>query len=100
MSWEDSEKDLEAYQATLDAQAAAGTDRRVAEGRARSKAIRAFRDANPEAAAAHAASSSPAAAAVAPGQRGCDTKAIRPPGCSTRPISRSRATGSVQNPRC
>src|SRR5437016_354820 len=53
------------YQQTLDAQLAAGTDRRVAEGRARSKAIRAYHYANPDAAEAHPAR--PAAAAAAAG---------------------------------
>ena len=69
MSWEEANKDLDAYQQTLEAQKAAGTDARIAEGRARSKAIRAHRDANPEEAAAHAAqarSAAPAAAAAAP----------------------------------
>ena len=69
MSWEEANKDLDAYQQTLEAQKAAGTDARIAEGRARSKAIRAHRAANPEEAAAHAAqarSAAPAAAAAAP----------------------------------
>jgi hypothetical protein len=48
MAWEDVPKDMGVYQQTLDAQLAAGTDRRVAEGRARSKAIRAYHDANPD----------------------------------------------------
>jgi hypothetical protein len=68
MSWEEANKDLDAYQQTLEAQKAAGTDARIAEGRARSKAIRAHREANPEEAAAHAAqarSAAPAAAAPA-----------------------------------
>jgi len=68
MSWEETNKDLDAYQQTLDAQKAAGADARIAEGRARSKAIRASRAANPEEAAAHAAqarSAAPAAAAAA-----------------------------------
>jgi quinol---cytochrome c reductase cytochrome c subunit, bacillus type len=64
MSWEEAEKDLEAYQATLDAQKAAGADARIAEGRARSKAIRAYRDSHPEAAAAHAAAARPAGGAA------------------------------------
>jgi hypothetical protein len=71
MSWEETPKDLEAYQATLDAQTAAGADRRVAEGRARSKAVRAFRAANPEEAAKHerpARAAAPAAAAAAGGE--------------------------------
>ncbi|MEA2522670.1 MAG: menaquinol-cytochrome c reductase cytochrome b/c subunit [Actinomycetota bacterium] len=62
MSWEEAHKDMAAYQATLDAQLAAGVDRKIAEGRARSKAIRAWRVANPEEAAAEEA----AAAAKAP----------------------------------
>jgi menaquinol-cytochrome c reductase cytochrome b/c subunit len=66
MSWDDAEKDLDAYQATLEAQTSSGVDRRVAEGRARSKAIRAYRESNPEAAAAHAAAARPAAAEAAP----------------------------------
>jgi len=68
MSWEEANKDLDAYQQTLEAQKAAGTDARIAEGRARSKAIRAHREANPEEAAAHAAqarSAAPAGAAAA-----------------------------------
>ena len=65
MNWEEVPKDMGVYQQTLDAQLAAGTDRRVAEGRARSKAIRAYHDANPDAAEAHPAR--PAAAAAAAG---------------------------------
>src|SRR6266550_6366786 len=65
MAWEDVPKDMGVYQQTLDAQVAAGTDRRVAEGRARSKAIRAYHDANPDAAEAHPAR--PVAVAAAGG---------------------------------
>src|SRR5438874_4146579 len=65
VNWEEVPKDMGVYQQTLDAQLAAGTDRRVAEGRARSKAIRAYHDANPDAAEAHPAR--PAAAAAAAG---------------------------------
>ena len=61
MAWEDVPKDMGVYQQALDAQLAAGTDRRVAEGRARSKAIRAYHDANPEAAEAHPARPPPRA---------------------------------------
>jgi menaquinol-cytochrome c reductase cytochrome b/c subunit len=73
MAWEDVGKDLEVYQATLDAQKASGTDGRVAEGRARAKAVRAYQAAHPEevherpAAAAAAAPASPAVAAAAAG---------------------------------
>src|SRR6266487_5332576 len=48
MTWEESPKDMAAYQQELDAQLAAGTDRRIAEGRARSKAIRAYRVEHPD----------------------------------------------------
>ena len=48
MTWEEVNKDLGAYQQMLDAQLASGTDRRVAEGRARSKAIRAYLAEHPD----------------------------------------------------
>src|SRR5262245_42051009 len=84
MTWEDAPKDMTAYQQMLDAQLGAGTDRRIAEGRARSKAIRAYRAEHPDeveerpvrapagagaggdgaAAAPAAAAATPAAAAV------------------------------------
>jgi menaquinol-cytochrome c reductase cytochrome b/c subunit len=48
MTWEDVNKDMAAYQQMLDAQLASGTDRRVAEGRARSKAIRAYLAEHPD----------------------------------------------------
>jgi menaquinol-cytochrome c reductase cytochrome b/c subunit len=79
MTWEDVNKDMAAYQQTLDAQLASGTDRRVAEGRARSKAIRAYHAEHPEeveerparapaaaAAGGDGAGAAPAAAAAAP----------------------------------
>jgi quinol---cytochrome c reductase cytochrome c subunit, bacillus type len=58
---EDTPLDQEVLEATLAAELAKGTDRRVAEGRARSAAVRAYRAAHPEETAAHAA---PAAAAA------------------------------------
>src|SRR6187397_3617819 len=65
MTWEETPKDLEAYQAALDAQAASGVDSRIAEGRARSKAVRTWRAANPEEAAKlEKAPKAPAAAAA------------------------------------
>jgi len=72
VNWEEVPKDMGVYQQTLDAQLAAGTDRRVAEGRARSKAIRAYHDANPDAAEAHP---SPPATAAATGGDGAGAAA-------------------------
>ena len=70
MTWEETNKDLDAYQAMLDTQKAGGADARVAEGRARSKAVRTYLAAHPDEAAAHAAqarTAAPAAAAPAAG---------------------------------
>jgi menaquinol-cytochrome c reductase cytochrome b/c subunit len=75
MTWEEVNKDLDAYQAALTAQTSSGVDRRVAEGRARRAGIRAYLKAHPEEEAAHAAqartaapagAAAPAAAAGAP----------------------------------
>jgi menaquinol-cytochrome c reductase cytochrome b/c subunit len=77
MSWEEAPKDLDAYQSMLDAQTASGVDRRIAEGRARSKALRAWREANPE----EFAKMEAAATAKAPGPAaaGGDTAAAPAP---------------------
>jgi menaquinol-cytochrome c reductase cytochrome b/c subunit len=62
--------DQAVFDATLAAELAKGTDRRVAEGRARSAGVRAYRKANPEAEAEHAAGARPAAAAAVAGDGG------------------------------
>jgi hypothetical protein len=61
--------DQAVFDSTLEAELGKGTDRRVAEGRARAAAVRAYRKANPEAAAEHEAKA-PAAAAAAAGDGG------------------------------
>jgi len=65
MAKEDTPLDQGVFDSTLEAELAKGTDRRVAEGRARSAAVRAYRAANPEEAAAHAAAGAKAPAAEA-----------------------------------
>ena len=65
MTWEEVNKDLDAYQAALTAQTSSGVDRRVAEGRARRAGIRAYLKAHPEEEAAHAAEARTAAPAGA-----------------------------------
>ncbi|HET6713122.1 MAG TPA: menaquinol-cytochrome c reductase cytochrome b subunit [Actinomycetota bacterium] len=68
MAKEDTPLDQAVFDSALEAELAKGTDRRVAEGRARSAAVRAYRAANPEEAAKHeAAGAKPAAAAAAGG---------------------------------
>jgi hypothetical protein len=56
---EDTPLDQETFDSTLAAELAKGTDRRVAEGRARSKAVRAYRAAHPEETAASVSNPSP-----------------------------------------
>ena len=61
MAREDTPLDQAVFDATLAAELAKGSDRRVAEGRARSAAVRAYKAAHPEEeAAAPAAAAAPA----------------------------------------
>jgi hypothetical protein len=70
MAREDTPLDQEVFDRTLEAELAKGSDRRVAEGRARSAAVRAYKAAHPEegsqAAPAAAPDGAPAPAAQAP----------------------------------
>jgi menaquinol-cytochrome c reductase cytochrome b/c subunit len=69
MAREDTPLDQAVFDATLAAELAKGSDRRVAEGRARSSAVRAYKAAHPdeaEAPRAPAAATAPAAVAAAP----------------------------------
>jgi hypothetical protein len=66
MAREDTPLDQEVFDATLAAELAKGADRRVAEGRARSAAVRAYRAAHPEAESAAPAAAPAAAAAATP----------------------------------
>ena len=68
MAREDTPLDQAVFDSTLAAELAKGSDRRVAEGRARSAAVRAYKAAHPEEAEAAPA---PAAAAPAAGRRRC-----------------------------
>jgi menaquinol-cytochrome c reductase cytochrome b/c subunit len=62
---EDTPLDQEVFDKTLEAELAKGSDRRVAEGRARSAAVRAYKAAHPEEGATHGA---PAAATAGDGE--------------------------------
>jgi hypothetical protein len=64
MAREDTPLDQEVFDSTLAAELAKGTDRRVAEGRARAAGVRAYRAAHPEAVEEHPARPAPAAAAA------------------------------------
>jgi len=101
MNWEEIPKDLDAYQAALDAQLAAGTDRRIAEGRARRAAISAYRKAHPEeshepaaaTAAPAAATAAPAAATAAPA-----AAATAGTGETATPAAAASAAGPLTTP--
>src|SRR5436309_6224151 len=92
MTWEEANKDMGAYQQTLDAQLASGTDRRVAEGRARSKAIRAYLAEHPDEVeerpvrAPAAAAASGDGAAAAPAAAPAAVAAAAPAGAATATV--------------
>jgi hypothetical protein len=102
MSWDDANKDLEAYQQALAAQQGSGADQRVAEGRARSKAIRAYRAEHPEEAAAHAAQARQAApagaAAAATGNGGGVPAAATAPAATAAPAAAGGAVAVAAPP--
>ena len=70
MAREDTPLDQAVFDATMQAELAKGTDRRVAEGRARSAAVRAYRAAHPEEEAAREAAAPARAPAAAGGDGG------------------------------
>ncbi|MGZ5318187.1 MAG: menaquinol-cytochrome c reductase cytochrome b subunit [Actinomycetota bacterium] len=78
MAKEDTPLDQGVFDSTLEAELAKGTDRRVAEGRARSAAVRAFRAANPEESAKHAAAGATAPAAAEAPTAGAAAPAAAP----------------------
>jgi hypothetical protein len=83
MAREDTPLDQEVFDQTLQAELAKGTDRRVAEGRARSAAVRAYRAKHGEgesaAPAAAAASAAPQEPAAVSGDGGAAPSAAAPP---------------------
>ena len=111
MTWEETNKDMGAYQTALDAQSASGVDSRVAEGRARRAAVRAYRNEHPEEEAAHAAqartaapagaaapaAAAPAAAAAAPGNGGAVAVAAAPMAAAVREAP--LPTGNIPTPK-
>jgi menaquinol-cytochrome c reductase cytochrome b/c subunit len=73
MARDDTPLDQAVFDSTMQAELAKGTDRRVAEGRARSAAVRAYRAAHPEEEAARAAATPARPAAPAGGTDGVPT---------------------------
>jgi menaquinol-cytochrome c reductase cytochrome b/c subunit len=103
MAKEDTPLDQGVFDSTLEAELAKGTDRRVAEGRARSAAVRAFRAANPEEAAKHeaagAGTAAPDAPAAAAAGAGAPAAAAAPAAAGAAPAAAAVAVAaSVTTP--
>jgi menaquinol-cytochrome c reductase cytochrome b/c subunit len=95
MAKEDTPLDQGVFDSTLEAELAKGTDRRVAEGRARSAAVRAFRAANPDEAAKHeAAGAKPAAAAGAASAAGAAAPAAAAAAAAAAPAGAAVAVAA------
>src|ERR1700745_1794558 len=100
MTWEEVNKDMDAYQAALDTQTSTGVDRRVAEGRARRAGIRAYLKAHPEEEAEHAAkarTAAPAGAAAPAAVAGNGGQA--PAAAAPRPARGFAVAGRRSTPR-
>ena len=100
MAKEDTPLDQGVFDSTLEAELAKGTDRRVAEGRARSAAVRAYRAANPEEAAAHAAAGAkaPVAAEAAPAAAAAAAPAASPAAAAAPAGAVAVAAATVTSP--
>src|ERR671934_1410657 len=85
MAREDTPLDQAVFDATMQAELAKGTDRRVAEGRARSAAVRAYRAAHPEEEAAREAAAPARAPAAAGGDGGQAAPAPAPAATAAAP---------------
>ena len=88
--------DQEVYDATLAAELAKGTDRRVADGRAKSAAVRAYRAAHPEEQEAAAAPAAAAAAAPAAAAGGGAAPAAAAPAAVAAPAAAVATTAPVR----
>jgi menaquinol-cytochrome c reductase cytochrome b/c subunit len=103
MARDDTPLDQEVFDKVLAEQLAAGTDRRVAEGRARSAAVRAYKAANPEEEAAPPAAAgggngeaqAPAAAVAAPAAAGSAPAAGQAAMVAAAPVSAPTRTAPL-----
>jgi menaquinol-cytochrome c reductase cytochrome b/c subunit len=93
MAREDTPLDQEVFDKTLEAELAKGSDRRVAEGRARSAAVRAYNAAHPDEAQGSASSAPAAAATAAPA--GGTAAPPASPGSAAAPTATAVAVASA-----
>jgi hypothetical protein len=91
MAREDTPLDQGVFDQTLEAELAKGSDRRVAEGRARSAAVRAYKAAHPEEAEAHPAA---APAAATPAAAPATAAAPAAAAVATAPVAAAAAVAS------
>jgi len=111
VTWEETPKDMDAYQQTLDAQTASGVDRRIAEGRARRAAVAAYRKEHPDEvherpsavapAAAGGATQAPAAAVAPPAGAPAAVATVAMTATTTTAPTRSAPlpTGNIPTPK-
>jgi menaquinol-cytochrome c reductase cytochrome b/c subunit len=108
MAREDTPLDQEVFDRVLKEQLDAGTDKRVAEGRARSAAVRAYKSAHPEEEAAPAAApaaggngeaQAPAAAAAAPAQAQAQAAMVAAAPASAPTRTAPLPTGNIPTPK-
>src|SRR5438477_8927049 len=97
MAREEAPRDQEAYDKVLAEELAKGTDRRVAEGRARSAGVRAYRAAHPEETAV-AAAAAPAGNGGGDGAPAAAPAAARPAAAAAAPVAAAPVVGAVAAP--
>jgi hypothetical protein len=98
MAREDTPLDQEVFDRVLAEQLAAGTDKRVAEGRARSAAVRAYKAAHPEEEAAPAAPAAAGGDGGAPAQAPAAAAAAAPAPAAAAPVGQAVVAAAVSAP--
>jgi hypothetical protein len=98
MAREDTPLDQEVFDRVLAEQLAAGTDKRVAEGRARSAAVRAYKAAHPEEEAAPAAPAAGGGDGGAPAQAPAAAAAAAPAPAAAAPVGQAVVAAAVSAP--
>jgi quinol-cytochrome oxidoreductase complex cytochrome b subunit len=95
---EETPLDQETYERVLAEEVAKGTDRRVAEGRARSAAVRAYRAAHGDGASATPAAAAPAPAAAAADPAPAATAAAPAPAATAAPVPAAAPVAAAMMP--
>ena len=99
MARDDTPLDQAVFDSTLEAELAKGTDRRVAKGRARSAAVRAYRKANPESHEDTPRTAAPAAAAGGDGGAAAPATAAAAPAAPAAAATAGTVAAAVTTPK-